>query len=99
MHVFSLVLHNSRENENENYGWLHFHLDIVISKIFSASWNNTQFVNIQFCLIALLVISQAVKSWEAGGIYNPWEPQTDIKNSGIGRFEFCWSDDVAENFR
>ena len=76
IYMLSLAFHNSRENEDENSDWLHFHQETIVTKTFSPSLNHTQFVNIQFCLIVLLVISQAVKSWEGTGIHHS---QTLIK--------------------
>ena len=55
--------------------------------------NNAEFVNTQFYLIVLLVISHDHENLRDHRIYNRGDSETDIEDSETVRFELCWGDD------
>ena len=58
-------------------------------KNFFSSLNNAQFINTQFYLIVLLVISHDHENLRDCRIYHPGDSETSIEDSGTLRFEFC----------
>lgn len=96
-HMF--ILASTQLEEWEWKFWLiTFQLRIVVLKK-SSSLNNAQFVNTQFYLIVLLVISHGRETLRDCRIYHPGDSETRIEDSGTLRFELCWGGGVADNFR